>query len=94
MDLNDDATKLWHMRFGHACEKSMQALAKQCLLNGAKTCKLGMGNKIKVKFDTTIYLIKEILDYVHINVWGLSKNASLRGKYYFVSVADDYSRRN
>ena len=40
IDLDEDATKMWHMRVGHAGEKSMQILAKQSLLNDAKTCKL------------------------------------------------------
>jgi len=33
-------TKFWHMRLGHVGEMSMQALTKQGLLKGAKTCKL------------------------------------------------------
>jgi len=47
-----------------------------------------------VKFGTAIHLTRGILDYVHIDVWGPSKNASLGGKYYFVSFVDDYSRQN
>ena len=47
IDLDEDATKMWHMRLGHAGEKSMQTLAKQSLLNGIKTCKL--------KFLSTVY---------------------------------------
>ena len=35
-----EATKLWHMRLGHAGEKSLQILAKQGLLKGIKTYKL------------------------------------------------------
>jgi len=40
-----------------------------------------LGKKTKVKFGTTIHLSKEILSYVHTDVWGPSKNASLRGKH-------------
>jgi len=47
-----------------------------------------------VKFGTVIHRTKRILDYVHRDVWGPSKNASLGGKLYFVSFVDDYSRRN
>ena len=77
------------MRLDHAGEKastgekSMQALVKQDLLKGAKTCKLEffehcvLGKKTKVKFDTAIHRTKGILDYVHTDVWGPSKNASL-----------------
>ena len=32
VDSDNDATKLWHMSFGHTGEKSMQALAKQIFL--------------------------------------------------------------
>ena len=32
VDFDEDATKMWHMRLGQACKKSMQALAKQGLL--------------------------------------------------------------
>ena len=76
------------MRLGYAGEKSMQALTKQDLLKGAKTCKMeffehrALAKKTKVKFDTAIHRTKGILDYVHIDIWGPSKNASIRGKYY------------
>jgi len=88
------------MRFGHAGEKSMQALAKQGILKGAKTCKLEfcehyvLGKKIKVKFGTAINRTREILNYVRTDVWGPSKDASLGGKHYFVSFVDDYFRLN
>ena len=37
VDSDEDATRLRHMRLDQAGEKSMQALAKQGLLKGAKT---------------------------------------------------------
>jgi len=88
------------MRLDHAGNKSMQALTKQGLLKDAKTCKLEfceycvLGKKTKVKFGTAIHHTKGILDYMHTDAWGPSKNASLGGKHYFVSFVDDYSRRN
>ena len=81
------------MRLGHTGEKSMQVLAKQGLLKGAKTCKLKfcqhcvLGKKTKLKFGTAIHRTKGILDYVHTDVW-----SSPGGKHYFVSFVDDYSR--
>jgi len=53
-----------------------------------------LSKKVKVKFSTTIHRTKGILDYVHTDVWGPSKNVSLGGKQYFISFVDDYSRRN
>ncbi|KAI4351350.1 hypothetical protein L6164_005724 [Bauhinia variegata] len=57
-------TKLWHMRLGHAGEKSLQTLAKQGLLKGAKTCKMDfceqcvLGKQTRVKFATAIHNTK------------------------------------
>ncbi|KAL4272870.1 hypothetical protein GQ457_13G029760 [Hibiscus cannabinus] len=96
---NLDSTLLWHMRLGHAGEKSLQILAKQGLLKGAKACKLQfcehcvLGKQKRVKFGTAIHDTKGILDYVHSDVWGPSKTPSLGGKHYFVTFVDDFSRR-
>jgi len=100
VDSDEDATRLRHIRLDQAGEKSMQALAKQGLLKGAKTYKLKfcehsvLGKKTNVKFGITIHYTKGILDYVHTNVWDPFKNASFGGNHYFVSFMDDYSRRN
>ena len=94
-----EATQLWHMRLGHAGEKSLQTLAKQGLLKGTKTCKLEfcehcvLGKQRRVKFGTGIHNTKGILDYVHSDVWGPSKTPSLGGRRYFVTFIDDFSRR-
>ena len=87
------------MRLRHTCEKSLQALAKKSLLQGANTCKLKfcehcvVEKKTKVKFSTAIHCTDEILDNVHTNVWIRTKTASIGGNHYFVSFIDDYSRR-
>jgi len=49
--------------------------------------------KIKVEFDTSTHCTEEILDYVHTDVWGPTKTASIEGNHYFVTFIDDYSRR-
>ncbi|CAB4316429.1 unnamed protein product [Prunus armeniaca] len=77
-----DTMRLWHMRIGHAGEKALQGLVKQGLLKGAKACKLEfcehcvLGKQTRVKFGTAIHHTNDILDYVHTDVWGHSKNAS------------------
>ena len=71
-----EMSRLWHMRHRHAGEKSLQTLAMQRLLKGAKTCKLDfceqcvMGKQTRVKFGTTIHNTEGILDYIHTDVWG------------------------
>ena len=87
------------MRLGHAGEKSLQTLAIQGLLKGAKTCKLDfceqcvLGKQKKVKFGTAIHNTEGILDYIYTDVWGPTKMVSLGGKHYFVTFVDDFSRR-
>ena len=56
-----EMSRLWHMRLGHAGEKSLKTLAMQGLLKGAKTCKLDfceqcvLGKQKRVKFVTAIH---------------------------------------
>lgn len=94
-----EAAKLWHMRLGHAGQKSLNQLVKQGLLKGLQTSKLDFcehcvkGKKTRVKFGTAIHNTKGILDYVHSDVWGPSKTPSLGGNHYYVTFVDDFSRR-
>ena len=63
-DANSEATKLWHMRLGHAGEKALQALVKQDLRKGVNSCKLEfceyciLGKQTRVKFGLVIHDIK------------------------------------
>ena len=94
-----EMSRLWHFRLGHAGDKSFQTLAMQGLLKGAKTCKRDfceqcvLGKQKRVKFGTAIHNTEGILDYIHTDVWGPTKTASLGGKHYFVIFVDDFSRR-
>ena len=94
-----EMSRLWHMRLGHAGEKSLQTLAMQGLLKGEKTCKLDfceqcvLGKQKRVKFGIAIHNTEGILDYIHTDEWGPAKTTSLGGKHYFVTFVDDFSRR-
>ena len=76
-DSDEDSTRLWHMRLGHTGEKSLQTLAKQGILKGARTCKLKfcehcvIRKKTTVRFGVATHCTKEILNYVHTDIWGL-----------------------
>ncbi|KAH9726184.1 hypothetical protein KPL70_008163 [Citrus sinensis] len=71
VEAHSDTTKLWHVRLGHAGEKSLQTLMRHGLLKGTKTCKLNfcehcvVGKKTRVKFGTANHDTREILEYVH-----------------------------
>ncbi|KAH9670687.1 retrovirus-related pol polyprotein from transposon TNT 1-94-like protein [Citrus sinensis] len=96
VEAHNDTTKLWHVRLGHAGEKSLQILMRHGLLKGTKTCKLNfcehcvVGKKTRVKFGTTNHDTRKILEY---DVWGPIKTASIGGSHYFVTFVDDFSRR-
>ena len=76
----------------------VQALARQELLKGARVCKLKfcehcvIRKKTKVKFGTATHYTKGILDYVHTDIWELTKTALNGGNHYFVTFIDDYSK--
>ncbi|KAH9714714.1 Integrase catalytic domain-containing protein [Citrus sinensis] len=99
VEAHSDTTKLWHVRLGHAEEKSLQTLIRHGLLKGTKTCILNfcehcvVGKKTRVKFGTANHDTREILEYVHSDVWGPTKTASIGGSHYFVIFVDDFSRR-
>ncbi|KAH9782717.1 Integrase catalytic domain-containing protein [Citrus sinensis] len=99
VEAHSDTTNLWHVRLGHAGEKSLQTLMRHGLLKGTKTCKLNfcehcvVGKKTRVKFGTANHDTREILEYVHSDVWGPTKTASIGGSHYFVTFVDDFSRR-
>ncbi|GJT27803.1 retrovirus-related pol polyprotein from transposon TNT 1-94 [Tanacetum coccineum] len=98
-DQNLEAVKVWHMRLGHAGEKSLNLLIKQGLFKGLSSCKLDLckhcinGKTTRVKFRTAIHKTQGILDYVHSDVWGPSKIRYLGGRHYYVTFVDDFSRR-
>ena len=77
----------------------MMELHKRNLLKGIKTCKLDFckycvfRKRNKVQFKTATRKTEGVLDYVHTDVWGPVRVASLGGSMYFVSFSDDYSRK-
>jgi len=94
-----DDTRLWHMRLGHMGERGMLELHKRDLLKGVKACKMDFckycvyGKQHRVSFKTGVHTSKEVLDYVHSDVWGPVTISSHSGAHYFVSFIDDYSRK-
>jgi len=68
-------------------------------VKGARTCKLDfcehcvIRKKTKVKFGITNHCTEGILDYVHTDIWGPTKTASIGGNHYFITFIDDYFRR-
>ena len=99
LEQSDDKTELWHRRLGHMSERGMAVLSKQGLLGGVTTGKLKFceacvkGKQRRVKFSSGKHTTKEILEYVHSDLWGPAPVESQGRCVYFVTFIDDYSRK-
>ncbi|KAG8499371.1 hypothetical protein CXB51_005830 [Gossypium anomalum] len=96
---DDDITKLWHMRLGHMSENGMVELSKRGLLDGQGICKLNFcehcvfGKQKRVRFTRGIHNTKEILEYIHSDLWGPSRVPSRGEANYMLTFIDDFSRK-
>ena len=94
----EEVTQLWHNRLGHMSEKGLKKLLQQNLLPGLKSSKLEFcehcvyGKHKRSSFGVGKHNSKEILVYVHSDVWGKSPVPSHSGKEYYVSFVDDCTR--
>ena len=60
-------------------------------MKGASIClELGghgvLDKKTKVKFGTTTHYSEGLHNYVHVDIWGPTKTASLEGHRYFIRL--------
>ncbi|CAD6236154.1 unnamed protein product [Miscanthus lutarioriparius] len=98
---NDEPSKtnLWHMRLGHMSELGMAELIKRDMLDGCTVGKMKLcehcvfGKHKRVKFNASVHTTKGTLDYVHADLWGLSRKPSYGGARYMLTIIDDYSRK-
>ena len=83
------------MRLGHMSELGMAELMKRnlldgCILSGKKFCEHCIFGKHKrVKFNISVHTTKGTLDYVHADLWGLSRKPSFGGARYMLTIIDD-----
>ena len=68
--------------------KSMQIATK--LMKCLCVSTVCLGNRL-VQFQVVKHTTKGILNYVHTNVWGPTRDSSLGGSHYFVTFIDDFS---
>ncbi|KAL2251315.1 UNVERIFIED_CONTAM: Retrovirus-related Pol polyprotein from transposon TNT 1-94, partial [Sesamum indicum] len=97
-----DKTFLWHKRFGHISQKGLEFLNKEGILCD-KVDKLQfcdgyvMGKQHRVHFPAAPSpnpsMSSCILDYVHADVWGPSKEPTHGGNLYFLFIVDNFSRK-
>ena len=53
-----------------------------------------IGKSTRHSFTKAQHTTKEILDYVHSDLWALATTPNLSGSRYLLSFTDDYSRKS
>lgn len=95
-----DHTKRWHKWLAHMNIRSVETLARKVYLRREEVKNLGlceayaMGKSHKQKFPKGAHTTKEVLEYIHTDLWGSSNTvSSLSGAHYFLTLTDDFSKR-
>ena len=96
---NVSCTELWHKRMGHISDQGLQYISKQGLLGNdhidhldfCESCVLGKQHRLS--FSKGQHCSREVLEYVHSNLWGPAQIRTYGGNLYFLSIVDDYSRK-
>ncbi|CAM8994640.1 unnamed protein product [Rhodiola kirilowii] len=90
--------KQWHARLGHIGNKGLNNLAKSGILTFSpaeltfcETCILS--KKTAHPFPKSSYKAVKPLECVHADLWGPSQVPTIGGRYYFLSLIDQFSRR-
>lgn len=93
-------TMLWHSRLGHISKKNFDILIKEGYIPKAEAGEMGfcedcvLGKSHKQSFPTAKHTTKNILEYVHSDLWGSPSNSeSLGGCKYFISFINDFSKK-
>ena len=80
-------------------KRGMYELSKQGLFDGKKFGNFGFceqcvyGKHKRVSLKPAIHNTKEILDYIHSDLWGPSRKPHLSGCNYLLTSIDDFSRK-
>lgn len=89
-----DNPSVWHVRMGHPSEKMLHhlpiSLNKESSLSMCEICQLS--KQTKQPFPISHTRSDEILDLLHMDVWGPYRQKSHTGAHYFLTVIDDHSR--
>lgn len=100
ISVQNDKSHIWHKRLGHISDKGLQILNKLGAfgkdniekLSFCDYCILGKHNRLH--FLPRMHKSVSILEYLHTDLWGLASVITHTGFKYFLSIIDDFSRKN
>ena len=94
---------LWHKRISHVNLQKLKSMQLNELVFGlphfknkemhyvCETCQFGKNSRSPFKKER--FMSSHVLQLVHVDVWGPSKEPSHGGSKYYVTFIDDYSRK-
>ena len=99
-----DTAALWHARLGHPNERRLRTLFHNQLAFGlpkhiptessiCETCIAGKQTRLPFPKHTQ-HRASKPLQLLHADLWGPAPVSSYSGARYFLSIIDDYSRKN
>lgn len=97
----EDLENLWHMRYGHLNNKSIQIMQQKKMVDGipklkeaAKVCKVcNVGNQRRKFPKRSKWRASEKLKLIHADLCGPITPTSHSGKKYMLVFVDDFSRK-
>ena len=94
---------LWHKRIGHINIPKLKNMSKHEVVRGlpnfnsiglhelCEACQLG--KQTRQPFKRSNYVAPNVLDLIHTDVWGPTRESSMAGNRFFVTFIDDHSRK-
>ncbi|CAL8169319.1 unnamed protein product [Prunus armeniaca] len=97
---NVEESHLWHMRYGHLNQRSLQLLHQKDMVVGLPSIQSEkaicegciFGKFHRLPFSQSTWKSRAPFELVHANTCGPTRTPSFNGKKYFLLFVDDYSR--
>ncbi|MCO5587373.1 hypothetical protein L7F22_041322 [Adiantum nelumboides] len=93
--------EIWHERIGHANVQMLKLMQSKELVTGLPQLRVSetqqvcaacqLGKQAKRSFPQEIHVSKNLLEVIHSDVWGPTKNTSMGGCRFYITFIDDCS---
>jgi hypothetical protein len=93
---NENSYSLWHKRLDHISKRRIERFVSDEILGTLDTsnnliCVECIKSKLTNKKKIRIERVKDVLELVHMDIYGLFSTTSWNGQQYFIMFINDYS---